>query len=79
MNKDYPEMEGDYLYANKAEMYDPVVRKAYEESCFHQTLVDFEELLHKYGLDNLLGQMTTKGAYELLTQAHKEFQKRNFK
>lgn len=83
----FPEMEGDFIYTKAEHAIDKADleysdggererNKAFEESYFHQAIVDFERLLFRYGLDHLLGQMSTKGAHELLLQAHDLFHKK---
>ena len=55
----YPDMEGDWLWT-EAECR--VARdQAGHELHFHQTIVAFEELMHKHGLWALVDQMTQKG------------------
>ena len=71
---DFPDMEGDFIYSKEgdARLFEAADKlKAFEEMDIHFTVRKFEDLLHIHGLDQLLGQMTTKGAHALLTQAHK--------
>lgn len=55
----FPEMEGDYVWT-EAECR--VARdQAGHELHFHQTIVAFEELMHKHGLHALLEHMSDNG------------------
>lgn len=44
-------------------------QSAYEEANYHFTLNDFEGLLYKHGLAQLLKDMSEDAAFELLKQA----------
>lgn len=43
--------------------------RAYEEAHYHLTLSEFEAMLYKYGLSQLLKDMSDDSAFELLRQA----------
>ncbi len=77
---DFPDMEGDYIYSKEgdARLFDAADKlKAFEEMDIYFTVKKFEDLLHIHGLDQLLGQMTTKGAHALLMAAHKHIHDRD--
>ena len=69
---DFPNMEGDFIYQPDEEY----VKKAFEESYFHQCLVDFERLFHRHGLQYLLEHMGEKFVDDFLTAAHQEYHDR---
>ena len=66
-HKEYPEMEGDFLYDPKSQKI--VVFKAQEEAGIHFTMKEFENLLHKHGLRVLLRYMSEGSQDALLAAA----------
>lgn len=71
---DFPEMEGDFFFDDDPTHDDGQADEGREEQYLHFIMGDFEAALYQYGLDNLLGQMSTDGAYELLQQARRLIQ-----
>ena len=75
---DFPDMEGDFVYRSGLSPATSEETKAFEESYFHQTLVDFERLMYRHGLVYLIDHMSENAGDELLAQAHKEFHNRTW-
>ena len=78
---DFPDMEGDFIYepSQREVVYqldEEYVKQAFEESYFHQCLVDFERLFHRHGLQYLLEHMGEKFVDDFLTAAHQEYHDR---